>query len=407
MPIVPLLRALAHRKTGVVLIAAQIALSVAILANSLSIVQQRQRLMERPTGLDEANIFTMTNQFSGTMADLSARIKGDLALLRAIPGVVNATAVQSFPLRGYGRSTSVTRRADDRDNAFNAGWYALPPDGMDAWGIRLVAGQNFNADEVRDYLIGFKNPDPPVVIVSRALADRLFPRGDALGQSIYMGGADPSRIVGIVERAQTAWAAQSSGPGPYGPEESVLLPFQWVSPIVAYVVRTAPGKSDALLAVAQQRLFALSRARIISEAQTFSQTRADRYRSNLAMALVLKVVCALLLAVTAFGVIALTTNWVSQQRRYIGMRRAVGARRIDIVQYFQFENLLIAGIGASVGVALGMAGNVWLATALEITRMGIGYLSAAAVIVLLLSQAAVLLPALRAAALPPVAAIRQ
>jgi putative ABC transport system permease protein len=159
MPIVPLLRALAHRKTGVVLIAAQIALSVAILANSLSIVQQRQRLMERPTGLDEANIFTMTNQFSGTMADLSARIKGDLALLRAIPGVVNATAVQSFPLRGYGRSTSVTRRADDRDNAFNAGWYALPPDGMDAWGIRLVAGQNFNADEVRDYLIGCSRPE--------------------------------------------------------------------------------------------------------------------------------------------------------------------------------------------------------------------------------------------------------
>ena len=406
MEIVPVIRALEHRKTGVTLIALQIALSVAILANSLSLVQQRQQLMRRPSGLDEANIFSMTNQFAAPYADLSARIQADLAQLRAIPGVVDATAVQSFPLRGYGGSTRVTLRPDDKQDTSNVAEYRLPPSGLHTWGLKLISGRNFRAGEIRDFQIGIDKFVPPSAIVTKALAERLFPRGDALGQNVYLGSPTPTRIVGIVERAQTPWAAQSSSSGPYGAEESVLVPFQWVSPILAYVVRTEPGRAGTLLAVAQQRLLAASRARIISSAQTFAQTRAEQYRSDHALSLVLTVVCALLLAVTAFGVVALTTYWVSQRRRQIGMRRAVGARRIDILRYFQVENLLIAGLGAAIGIVLGLAGNVWLATALEMTRMSVGYMGAAAILVLLLSQAAVLWPALRAAALPPAAAIR-
>jgi putative ABC transport system permease protein len=404
--IIPVIRALEHRKTGVALIALQIALSVAILANSLSVVQQRQWLMRRPSGLDEANIFSMTNQFAGPVADLSARIQADLAQLRAIHGVVDATAVQSFPLRGYGASTGVTVRPDEKYSALNAAEYSMPPNGLHTWGLRLISGRNFKAEEVRDFQIGVDEGPASAAIVSQALADRLFAHGNALGQNIYLGTTAPTRIVGIVERVQTPWAAQSNGSGPFGAEESVLVSRQWVSPIFAYVVRTAPGRADALLAVAQQRLFALSRARIISSAQTFAETRAEQYRSDRALGLVLAVVCALLLAVTAFGVVALTTYWVSQRQRQIGMRRALGARRANIVQYFHLENLLIAGVGAVTGVLLAQAGNLWLANSLEIARVRVDYLCLGAFIVVALSQAAVVWPALRAASLPPAAAIR-
>jgi putative ABC transport system permease protein len=406
MQIAPMIRALAHRKTGVMLIALQIALSVAILANSLSIVQQRQRLMLRPTGLDEAHIFSLTNQFTGSTVDLSARIQADLARLRAIPGVVDASAVQSFPLRGFGASTTVTLRPDDRNATFNAAEYALPSDGVHAWGLRLIAGRDFRSDEIRDFQFGVDNGDPPVAIVTQALADRLFPRGSALGQSVYLGSPSPVRIVGIIERAQTPWAAQSAGSGPFGAEESLLVPFQRVSATLNYVVRTEPGRTDALLGAAQRQLFALSRARILSSPQTFAQTRAQQYQSGRALGLVLTVVCVLLLAVTALGIVALTTYWVTQRRRQIGMRRAVGARRVDILQYFHGENLLVAGVGVSLGITLGLAANMWLATQLEITRMSPGYIGAAAAVVLLLSQVAVLWPALRAAAVSPAAAIR-
>jgi putative ABC transport system permease protein len=98
--------------------------------------------------------------------------------------------------------------------------------------------------------------------------------------------------------------------------------------------------------------------------------------------------------------------WVAQRRRQIGMRRALGARRVDILRYFQVENLLIAGTGAALGIAIGLAGNTWLATTLILTRMSPVFIMLGAVIVLALSQAAVLWPALRAAAIPPAAAIR-
>jgi putative ABC transport system permease protein len=114
-----------------------------------------------------------------------------------------------------------------------------------------------------------------------------------------------------------------------------------------------------------------------------------------------------LVTVTVFGIIGLTQFWVTQRRRYIGMRRALGARRIDILKYFHTENLLISGAGCVLGVALGLAANVWVLTNLYgLARMSPTYIGIGALMVLGLSQIAVLWPALRAAALPPAIASR-
>jgi putative ABC transport system permease protein len=404
MDVIPIVRALGRRKIGATLIVLQVALTVAILSNSLAVVQQRLAHMKRPSGLDEANIFTMANQFAGTSQDLSARVQADLTQLRAIPGVVDAVASQSFPLRGYGRSTSVMRASDSKGTAINAADYAISERTLDTWGVKLVAGRNFTHAEIREFQLGSKWVASPVAIVTQPLARTLFPRADALGHEIYLMAGVPTRIVGIVERAQTPWAAHESAMFPA--EYAVLEPVQWVATNVAYSVRTQPGKSAALLPVAQKQLYALSRARVISEAHTFVDTRADQYRSDRSLGLILAVVCALLLVVTALGIIALTTFWVAQRSRQIGMRRALGARRVNIIQYFHVENLLIAGVGAVLGVVLAMGGNLWLATTLETGRVGMGYLCLGALVVLALSQAAVMWPALRAASLPPAAAIR-
>ncbi|HEY6457510.1 MAG TPA: FtsX-like permease family protein [Steroidobacteraceae bacterium] len=404
MDLLPILRSLARRKTGALLIALQVALTVAILSNSIAVVQQRLLHMRRATGLNEADIFTLGNQFAGATTDLSARIQADLVQLRAIRGVVDAVAGQSFPLRGYGGSTGVRRTSDPQAASLNAAEYAAPERVLDTWGLRLVAGRNFTHTEIRERRLGTDWTAPAVAIVSQALARALFPKGDALGGEIYIAGTTPSRIVGIVARAQTPWAAHESAGFPA--EYSVLEPLQWVSTNVAYVVRTRPGLSASLLPVAQRQLYALSHARVISEAQTFADTRAEQYRDDRSLGLILAVVCALLLTVTAFGIIALTTYWVAQRQRQIGMRRALGARRINIIQYLHTENLLIAGGGAAIGVALAMAGNVWLATSLEMGRTGVGYICLGATIVVALSQVAVTWPALRAACLPPAAAIR-
>jgi len=137
-----------------------------------------------------------------------------------------------------------------------------------------------------------------------------------------------------------------------------------------------------------------------------AESRRLAYRDDRGLAVILGVVSATLLVVTAFGIIGITSFWVAQRRRQIGIRRALGATRTAILRYFQTENLMIATAGAALGVLLAIALNFWMAGKFEMARLDIGNTIVAAIIVLLLGQIAVLWPALRAASISPVVAIR-
>jgi putative ABC transport system permease protein len=407
MNMLPIARALLRRKLGAVLIGLQMALSVAILANAVDIIQQRLQHMQRPTGLEEDRLLTLRNLFTGPETDLSARIQGDLAQLRALPGVEDAAALFGLPLTGIGQASTVALAPDQKQPNAIVAEYMTTDRAMRVLGLKIVAGRPFTATEVHEFRAS-EGVHDSVLIVSQALALKLFPHGDALGQKIYLGEPEPGRIVGIVARAQAPWAANDEGGGFFGSgsEYSVFQPLQPVAADLTYVVRARAGQRDALAPIAERALYAVSRERIVSNVQSFAEIRAAQYRTDRSLALILTVVCALMLAIAGLGVIALTTYWVAQRRRQIGMRRALGASWRDILAYFHTENLLIAGAGAAIGVAVGYAGNLWLVANQGIARMGLGYLCIAAAAVLGLSQLAVLWPALRAAALSPVAAIR-
>jgi putative ABC transport system permease protein len=117
-------------------------------------------------------------------------------------------------------------------------------------------------------------------------------------------------------------------------------------------------------------------------------------------------VIAALLLVTALGIIGLASFWVQQRRRQIGVRRALGATRSDILHYFQTENFLIVTGGIALGMALAFGLNLALMRIYELPRLPLLYLPVGALALWLLGQLAVLGPALRAAAVPPVVATR-
>jgi putative ABC transport system permease protein len=97
---------------------------------------------------------------------------------------------------------------------------------------------------------------------------------------------------------------------------------------------------------------------------------------------------------------------VQQRTRQIGVRRALGARRVDILRYFQTENFLLATLGIALGCAAAIGINVWLMAHYAVPRLPIVYLPIGAVALWLLGQLAVLGPALRAARVPPTTAMR-
>ena len=403
----PIISAMRRNKVGAILIAVQMAITLAIMCNALFIIEQRVALSKRPSGADEANVLVIRNQWVGNPPDASARMQGDLAALRALPGVQDAVATNSFPMSGGGSTEGLSLHEDQKDATAPAALYFGDEHTIAAFGLKLVAGRNFNSGDVVDKAGYTDLKSPTGIIITRVLADKLFPGGNAVGQSVY--GAAPkgqTPIIGIVERLQVPWVS-AGGWGSKFNDSSMIEPFNLVSVFpFCYVVHTQPGQMNAVLQSAPKKLFDISRARVIEKTQSMTAARAEAYKDDKGLVVILSVVCAALLAVTAFGIVGLTSYWVAQRRRQIGIRRALGATRNAIIQYFQAENLLIAGAGAAIGVALAVSLNLWMVNAFAMQRLNTSYALLGAIVVLGLGQAAVLWPALKAASIPPALATR-
>jgi putative ABC transport system permease protein len=399
MNLLLLLRTLQHNKIGPTLIGLQIALTLAIVCNSLFIIQQYARHMRAPTGIDENNIFTLSNSWLTEPDDLEARIKDDLTTLRGLPGVIDAVATNTYPLSGSGSYRSVSVRREQREPTSSANLYFVDEHGLAAYGLHLVAGRWFTADEIAAVL-STDRKYPMVIVVTQSLARQLFHSSPALGQALYFTPDHASRIVGIIERAQSPYVG-------YDVEDTIFLPLQFLNNGLNYVVRTRPGRQAQVMRATSDALYSLAHLRVLQNLRPFTDTRRRAYMDDRANSVMLVIVSALMLAVTAFGVIGLTMYWVTQRRRFIGMRRAMGARRLDILKQFHAENLLIAGGGCTLGIVLGLLCNDWLLTKLDgLQRMNPAYIISVALVVLAMCQAAVLWPALRAASVPPASAIR-
>jgi putative ABC transport system permease protein len=406
MEIRPILSAMRRNKVGAVLIGLQMAVTLAILCNGLFIVEQRLSLSQRPSGLDEANVVVITNQWVGNPPDLKARKDADLAALRSLPGVVAATVTNSYPMSGGGSSEGVMLNADQKDPTATTALYFVDEQGLQAMGVKLIAGRNFNADEVLDKA-GFEDQvGPSSVIITRALAEKLFPGENALGKTVYVQFQKRMvPIIGIVDRLQVPWVSGDSWASNFQ-ENSTLVPFHFFTSYYHYMIRTQPGQQAAVVQAAEKQLYHLSRARVLEKAVPMLEARKTAYKDDRGLAIILIAVCAALLAVTAFGIVGLTSYWVAQRRRQIGIRRALGATRNAIIRYFQTENFMIAISGAAVGVALAVALNLWMVSSFSMARLNTGYAFIGAGVVLLLGQAAVLWPAIRAASIPPALATR-
>jgi putative ABC transport system permease protein len=395
--------AIYRKKSGAVLIAVQIAVTLAILSNAMALIVDRLSWSARLTGIDEANIFFIYATSADKPPSFTALQSSDLALLRSIAGVANTYATNSFPLEGGGWSMSADLEADQKTPSAHISYYFGDEQALDTLGVKLIAGRNFNASEIVDR-DGSTAPPATGVIITRALAQRLFPRGDALGKSIYTETKDPSPIIGIIDRLQGPFVAATGFMSTFT-ENSVLAPFRPLSESSTYVVRTKPGSLNGVMKAAQSKLEGINGTRIIS-ARSMGDVRARAYRSNRGLTLLLGAVAFILVAVTAFGMAGLTSYWVAQRRRQIGIRRALGATRLAILRLFQKENFLIALSGVLVGILLAIALNIWLIGRFEMVRLDPAYVIGSGIVMLLLGQVAILWPAMRAAQVPPALAIR-
>lgn len=401
MQIRPILSALSRNKTGAILIALQIALTMTIIVNAVSMIQQRQSLMDRPSGIDEQNTFILS--YTGFAEDYNEQVQTvtDLEYISSLPGVVAATQTNSAPLTQGGWSMSLaTEPGSDVDNVGTA-IYFMNENGVDAFGVKLIAGRNFTADEIiwRDR---GDNEWPGTAVITKALANDLFDDDweSALGKTVYINETQPVNVVGIIDAMQAPWNGWS------GIERSMLVPSYTLFGAGRILVRTEPGARDRLMTEVESGLMANYKGRLIRNMRSMEEVRIDSYRGHNGMKTILTTLIICLTVVTALGIVGLASFSVNRRRKQIGTRRALGARKADIMQYFMVENFLITSVGVIVGAALTVGLNMLLVNALNISPIAWYYVPAGMISLWVIGQLAVFGPAKRACGISPAMATR-
>lgn len=405
MDVVLIIRILRHYVVGAMLLLFQAGLACAAIMLSLTVINDSRARLSINSAVDESRVGMVHVVDLSDKATHRERQQLDLAALAQVPGVRAVAVADSAPFGGRSSMFGLCTSAAAMDEAVQAGSIdidgchqptviSVSPNWMLAMGLRIVQGRDFSLDE-------FENT-PSAVVVSQQMALRLFPHGSALGGRVHMGPDQVMTVVGVAEDAPR--------PSPVGDKDDyewVLMPSWPQGSQSYYILGLSEPWTISMQDMVLNALYQVEAYRVIDSegVGTVASYRElflgeDRFKFRALLFCIVAVLVILMVGVTG-----LAGAWVNRRKRTIGIRRALGARRRDILAYFLTENLLLSVTGALMG----------LAVAIALTYLpGVGALSqwdgATAIVAVLLVVAAnicaALLPSLRAVRQEPVALLR-
>lgn len=398
MPFGPIFRAMTRNRARFLLIVAEVALTLAIVANCVSLIRESRAELARESGFDDENLLSVTSRpFSEAFRENSyvdAAIDADLRTLTAMPGVRAATNTYFVPWIGGGSSTEVLRG----ESRYRTQIYTADLRFFDTLGVQVVQGRNFTREEFEA-----DNSSPNTLspaVISQKLADLIYPQGGALGQEIQdPAGGVAYRVVGIFNPFYNPYG------WPIG-EYALILPGRTGGfRSIQYLVRTEPGQAQALIPEIEKTLLQMNNGRNV-EIKAIPEIRSVYDSRDQSVVVALNAVMILLVFVTVLGIVGITSFSVAERQRQIGTRRALGATQADILRHFLLENWIVTSIGAALGTALAYAINVGLVTMVDGAKLDGWILVAGVGLLWVVGLGAALGPALRAARIAPAIATR-
>ena len=359
--------------------------------------------MGRSSGVDENNIFQIYSMTFDPDFDFHAMVAADLDAIRKFPGVANAVMTNSLPLRQGGWSQSLKTEPGVDNEGTGVALYFVDEHGIEAFGVDLVAGRNFEPTEVFWFDPEGDRKWAESIIVTRAMASELFPDiapEDAVGKVAYIENDLPVTIIGVIDRMQAPWKQWA------GVERSLLMPMRRGISFARYAIRTEPGYRDELIPQIEKMLAERDTGRIIDGIKTMTELRQSAYIEDAAMVKLLVFIVSLLTAITSLGIVGLASFSVARRTKQIGTRRALGATRPAILRYFQLENFLISSVGVVSGAVLAVGLNMWMVQTFDLTPISWYVIPAAMLMLWAVGQVAVYGPARRASLVSPAIATR-
>jgi predicted permease len=404
-----------QNKARSVLVVVEVALALILLVGSALLIRTALALSGVDPGFDPRNVLTMRMAMNGprfvTSEGVDQAIRTSVERLRAVPGVVAASATCCVPLQGgYGLPFMIVGRPLPEKQPFHGGgqWTNVAPAYFDVFRIPIKRGRDFND---RDNMAG-----PRVVIVNEAFANQYFKDSNPLGQQLLIGrgvmrefAAESEReIVGVVGDTRDQGLNSTPQPAMYIPQAQVPDAANALNMRLApmgFVVRTQgdPALLSSQIQEALRQATGLPVSDVRSMAEVVSRS-TSRQRFNMWLMTVFGV-CALLLA--AIGIYGLMAYSVEQRTQEIGIRLALGADVSSVKRMVVRQGMILA----VVGIVIGLGSAFGLARLMQTLLFGVTtqdplVFVAVPLLLMLVAFIAVWLPAHRASGVDPVVALR-
>ncbi len=334
--------------------------------------------------------------------------------LEALPGIHRAGGTSLLPLTsGLAWTDFVVEgfNATGEERRVVADVMTITPGFFDAMGIQLIAGRQFDSrdwapratespmsSEASERLAAesqSRSEAPPVVIVNRAFAERFWPLQDAVGKWVRTDFAEQSVIAGVVETVKQYGAAADT-------RLAVFFPHSTLGSRSLFGVARSSQPAMALASLVRDAVHELDPSLPVYDVAAMTSRVDDSLAANRAVMLLLVLFAATALILAAVGLYGVLSLVVAKHRREIGVRAALGARKIDLY------GLVLRGAGTVVvvGIGLGSLGAVAVSRVMAGMVQGepatglLAYCASLAVLVAV-AAAASLLPARRAASVDP------
>jgi len=386
------------------LVAAQVGLSVVLIAGASLLIASFVRLSQQASGFNPERLWVgFIGLPPGQYPDPAAKtlfVDHLLAELRDSPGIELASAGDGVPLGG-GQSRSPYARVDGNPVTVNQRPLGLTrsvsPGFMKTFGIPLLAGRDF--DE-RD---GFDKTN--VVILSKSTAQKLYPGGeDPIGKQIFFGTDNntglPCEVIGIVGDVRSIRLEQANDIEFYRPWPQRSNQF------LAVAVKTA-FKPDAATSTVKNALAKVDPALPIIQPQTMNQIIDQSLGQRRLTMTLLGVFAGIALVLAMVGIYGAVAYTVEQRTGEIGVRMALGAQTADVLRLVVRQGMSPVVIGLVVGVAASLGlGRLITAQLYEVSAHNPALLGATSAILAFVALLACLIPARRASLVNPIEALR-
>lgn len=414
----PMLRAMLRNKVRFGLLAIEVALTLAIVANCVSLILDARRELTRPSGFVDDQLMAVTaTPFNEAFREAAYRdsvVDQDIKALLAHPAIEQATNSNFLPWQGGGSSTMFRRTREAE--AIRTQIYAADEHMLDTLGVRLVEGRAFSRDDVlrnteqlRALNASERDRDasgvPTTVvtvpaIISRAYAQLMFPEGSPLGRTFEDSDGDRWQVIGVVDQFYNPYAWKIGEYVTFYPQRQGSYEGG-----TSYLVRVRPGQMHAVEKGVDGILAGVNANRTY-RVRTIPDVKRRFLGSQTLMVRLLSLVIVVLVFVTGLGIMGLTSFSVAERTRQIGTRRALGAGRADILRHFLLENWITTTAGIVLGVALAVVLNTTLLTEFDGPKITPGLLAVGALLLWAAGLLATLWPAMRGARVAPAEATR-